>query len=802
MAYLELKLAGGQYHKIFLQDGPNTVGNGEQATIRIKDPLIAPEQALITPAGDAFHLRNLVPSNTIYLNGSVMTEEAVLGDGDELIMGSTRCRFHLLDLDRTQEMLEISVQKEAMEMDQTIATARRPPETVGKPLMPTPPSTKRDVRRDGPTPRPPAPPPLTRQDLEANPYLEITEPGQATRFFPLNVPEITVGTRSECDLCLNDPNVDERHLKFIVREEMISVTDMDSRSGVLLNGKRVAREVLKDGDQIKIGHTLLVFHPPMSPEPGPEEEAGESPAAAAMTTARAESSTKPFFQRWALLLPLIALLFVAMALVAFLIFRAIYQPKAAIGVDDARAALHDLLHHRQWEEAQSYLEQKPVLPLPDEDFTRFRQQIETEKRSARYAEDVAMALAKDQFNPALDLYFKIPDNSVYHPEVSRRLINHLEKRVDDILDRPASTADYSAIIDLSEKMLQVRPQYKPALAYICLAYIGQRLWPEARQAAETMVRTWPEAAEGYYYLAQAIYWQGHYDTALIPINEALRLDPENAEYLFLRAKIEILMERLNDARLDLDQVLKERPQWATARDLYKKLTGQQPMVSEPDVQRTAEEEDQHRQMLQQRRDQAEWDRGEQKARAAFTAGNPDQATRELGNLMTRYPKSKRHGNWQAMATSMKRIETLNAEAETLSEQDFTAAVAKWEQMREIEKNTLGQAESPFAHSAAQKIAAFYTRRAAEDVQQGEMARAYILAGKALEWDPRDAEAVGIRRRVEDRAADHYREGFRLYQHGNLDDARKNWEEVCRLLEPENPWYKKAREKLDELQQMK
>jgi|GEM_PF-1032827 len=799
MAYLELKLAGGQYHKIFLQDGPNTVGSGEQSAIRIKDPLIAPQQALIAPRGEDFLLRNLAPANTIYLNGSAVTQEEVLSDGDELIMGSTRCRFHLLDLDRTQEMLEISVQKEVVE--QTIATNRRAPETAGKPLMPAPPPTKREALPESPPPRPPAAPHFTRQDLEANPYLEITEPGRATRFFPLSIPEIIVGSRPECTLCLSDPQVDGRHLKFIVRDKVISVTDMDSRSGVMLNGKRVSREVLQEADRITIGQTLLVLHPPMAPETKAETTAAQSPAATT-TARRPEERAKPFFQRWALLLPLIALLFVAMALVAFLIFRTIYQPKAAIGVEDARAALDDLLQHRQWQEAETYLEQQPALPLPEEDFTRYRQQIEKEQQSAVYAGEVAGALSKGQFNPALDLYFKIPDDSVYHPEVGRKLIDHLEKRVDAILDRPASTADYSAIIDLSEKMLQIRPQYQPALAYICLAYIGQQLWPEARRAAENMVTTWPEAAEGYYYLAQSIYWQGHYTASLIPINEALRLDPENVEYLFLRAKIEILMERLNDARLDLDLVLKERPQWAAARDLYEKLTGQKPAVQETEVRRTAEEEARHRQVLQQRRVRAEWDRGEQKARATFIAGNTGEAIGELEDLLRRYPQSGRRGHWQDMAAAMERIAALYTEAEALSRQDFPAAIASWEQMRELEGKLLGQAARPFTDKAAEKITTFYTRRAAEDVQHGEMARAYVLAGKALAWNPRHDEALGIRQRVEDRAADHYREGFRLYQHGNLDDARKNWEEVCRLLGPDSQWYQKAREKLDELQQMK
>jgi tetratricopeptide (TPR) repeat protein len=595
--------------------------------------------------------------------------------------------------------------------------------------------------------------------------------------------------------------VEERHAKLIVRDDTISITDMDSRTGLQLNNKRVSREILKEDDQIKIGHTLLVFHQPMPPEP--EEEPAAEESAAASAAARPAPAPKPFFQRWALLLPLLALLFVAMALVALLIFKAVYQPKASISVEDARKTLNELIQQRQWDEASTYLEQQPILPLPEEDFERYRTRIEQESRSARYAADAVAALGKDQFNSALDLLFKIPADSVYHQEISRQLLDHLENRVDEILDATElEPEDYSSIIDLSEKMLQVRPEYKPAMAYICLAYIGRKSWPEAARAARELIDTWPDAAEGYYYLALAVYWQGYYNDALIPVNEALRLAPDTPEYLFLRAKIEILMERLNDARLDLDQVLKQEPQWAAARDLYEKLTGKKPAVSVPEPDRTAEEEAQHKQILQQRRIRAEWDRGEQKARNAFTSGESEAAIQELERLQSRYPKSSRQGKWRELESAMKRIHALYENAANLAGGDFPAALAKWEEMRALEKEALGNAKSTYSQEAGERIAAFYVRRATEDVQRGEMARAYTLAGKALEWDADQAEAKGVRQRIEDMAGDYYREGFRLYQHGNLEDARKNWEEVCRLLSPESQWYRKAQEKLDELKDMK
>jgi pSer/pThr/pTyr-binding forkhead associated (FHA) protein len=56
-----------------------------------------------------------------------------------------------------------------------------------------------------------------------------------------------------------DPNVSRRHAEL--REEGGSwwLVDLDSTNGTELNGKRVQRAKLADGDRIRLGELELVF---------------------------------------------------------------------------------------------------------------------------------------------------------------------------------------------------------------------------------------------------------------------------------------------------------------------------------------------------------------------------------------------------------------------------------------------------------------------------------------------------------------------------------------------------------------
>lgn len=73
--------------------------------------------------------------------------------------------------------------------------------------------------------------------------------------------EFVVGRSTECQLSLDDPLVSRRHAVLKVRRDGVSVHDLGSRNGVLVNGVKINGErELAAGDKVSIGSQEMVLH--------------------------------------------------------------------------------------------------------------------------------------------------------------------------------------------------------------------------------------------------------------------------------------------------------------------------------------------------------------------------------------------------------------------------------------------------------------------------------------------------------------------------------------------------------------
>lgn len=75
-------------------------------------------------------------------------------------------------------------------------------------------------------------------------------------------PGVTVLGRSPaCRVTLEDPLVSREHARLSVRGDVVSVQDLGSRNGTLVNGEKLtAPRQLSDGDRIRVGTQEFVFH--------------------------------------------------------------------------------------------------------------------------------------------------------------------------------------------------------------------------------------------------------------------------------------------------------------------------------------------------------------------------------------------------------------------------------------------------------------------------------------------------------------------------------------------------------------
>jgi hypothetical protein len=76
---------------------------------------------------------------------------------------------------------------------------------------------------------------------------------------PLTPPGLVIGRGAEADLRINDPGVSRRHAEFRVTggeaTPEVSVADLGSTNGTLVDGHRVSEAKLRDGTVVRVGST-------------------------------------------------------------------------------------------------------------------------------------------------------------------------------------------------------------------------------------------------------------------------------------------------------------------------------------------------------------------------------------------------------------------------------------------------------------------------------------------------------------------------------------------------------------------
>ena len=81
---------------------------------------------------------------------------------------------------------------------------------------------------------------------------------------------LVLGRVSACDVVVNDKKASRRHARLISEAGVVEIEDLGSSNGTLLNGNPVDRRMLRDGDRIEIGKTVVVYREGQMPgRPGP-----------------------------------------------------------------------------------------------------------------------------------------------------------------------------------------------------------------------------------------------------------------------------------------------------------------------------------------------------------------------------------------------------------------------------------------------------------------------------------------------------------------------------------------------------
>ena len=84
--------------------------------------------------------------------------------------------------------------------------------------------------------------------------LKVLEGAKAGGKIAIKKEEFVIGRSQECNLCAASSAVSRRHCAIYRRDAAVSVKDLGSRNGTLVNGVKAVGEVsLKSGDEITVG---------------------------------------------------------------------------------------------------------------------------------------------------------------------------------------------------------------------------------------------------------------------------------------------------------------------------------------------------------------------------------------------------------------------------------------------------------------------------------------------------------------------------------------------------------------------
>ena len=104
-----------------------------------------------------------------------------------------------------------------------------------------------------------APEPVAETAPTPEPERAVVTLTVAGRSHDITTPRVVLGRSRHCDVRISDLNVSRRHAELRQEGATYWIVDLGSMNGTLLNGRRVERERLRNGDRITLGESEIVF---------------------------------------------------------------------------------------------------------------------------------------------------------------------------------------------------------------------------------------------------------------------------------------------------------------------------------------------------------------------------------------------------------------------------------------------------------------------------------------------------------------------------------------------------------------
>ncbi len=215
-AYLVMKEGPQMGKRVELWKNVTTIGRSRECDLFLEDLAVHRKQASILRTDEGYLLRDDHGSGDSFVNDKSVTTH-ILQDGDVLCFGNTRLTFYAHEGTRPFQL----------------------------------PSSRGQERKR-----------LKKTDPDASSIAKLDLSGMrgAIGSYELNESETTIGRSRECDIFLEDLAVSRLHATIRrLSDGSYEIEDRRSATGTFVNGMRITRYRLIEGDTVQIGSSSLTF---------------------------------------------------------------------------------------------------------------------------------------------------------------------------------------------------------------------------------------------------------------------------------------------------------------------------------------------------------------------------------------------------------------------------------------------------------------------------------------------------------------------------------------------------------------
>jgi two-component system, cell cycle response regulator len=90
------------------------------------------------------------------------------------------------------------------------------------------------------------------------PYFIVLAGSNLGKMFKIDADEVIIGRSSDATIRLDDDGISRKHARVFLEAAELWIEDLKSANGTIINGERVDRQKLRDGDKLQVGATTIL----------------------------------------------------------------------------------------------------------------------------------------------------------------------------------------------------------------------------------------------------------------------------------------------------------------------------------------------------------------------------------------------------------------------------------------------------------------------------------------------------------------------------------------------------------------